>query len=78
MKFLSFLNIQTTPLSDRLVELFLNWSRENNMICNLSKSKELVVRKKKGVKYAYYTTNAKIFPLRLSETTRNIIARLEF
>ena len=46
MKFLSFLNIQTTPLSDRLVELFLNWSRENNMICNLSKSKELVVKKK--------------------------------
>ena len=33
---------------------------------------------KKGVRHAYYTTNAKIFPLRLSETTRNIIARLEF
>ena len=32
--------------SDRLVELFLNWSRENNMICNPSKCKELVVRKK--------------------------------
>lgn len=31
---------------DRLVELFLNWSRENNMICNPSKCKELVVRKK--------------------------------
>ena len=33
-------------LSDRSVELFLNWSRKNNMICNLSKCKELVVRKK--------------------------------
>ena len=32
--------------SDRLVELFLNWSRGNNMICNPSKCKELVVRKK--------------------------------
>ena len=32
--------------SDRLVGLFLNWSRENNMICNPSKCKELVVRKK--------------------------------
>ena len=32
--------------SDRLAELFLNWSRENNMICNPSKFKELVVRKK--------------------------------
>ena len=32
--------------SDRLVELFLNWSRENNMNCNPSKCKELVVRKK--------------------------------
>ena len=38
-------NTNSDP-SDRLVELFLNWSRENNMICNLSKSKELVVRKK--------------------------------
>ena len=32
--------------SDRLVELFLSWSRENNMTCNSSKCKELVVRKK--------------------------------
>ena len=32
--------------SDRLVELFLNWSRKNNLICNPSKCKELVVRKK--------------------------------
>jgi len=31
--------------SHRLVELFLNWSKENNMICNTSKCKELVVRK---------------------------------
>ena len=45
--------MQTTPpvssnsdQSDRFVELFLNWSRENNMICNPSKCKELVVRKK--------------------------------
>ena len=33
---------------------------------------------KKRVRHAHYITNAKIFPLRLSETTRNIIARLEF
>ena len=32
----------------------------------------------KRVKHAYYATNAKTFPLRLSETTRNIITRLEF
>ena len=32
--------------SDRLVELFLNWSKENNITSNPSKCKELVVRKK--------------------------------
>lgn len=31
--------------SDRLVELFLKWTRENNMICNPCKCKELIVRK---------------------------------
>ena len=37
-------------LQDYLVELFLNWSREHtnvrNMICNPSKCKELIARKK--------------------------------
>ena len=38
-----------SDLSDCLVELFLNRSRENNMICNPSKCKELVVRKKHAI-----------------------------
>lgn len=33
-----------------ILELFLNWSRKNNMICNPSKCKELVVRKKNNNK----------------------------
>ena len=33
---------------------------------------------KKRVKHVYYTTNVRSFPLRLSETTLNVIARLEF
>ena len=47
-----FLNMQTTPVSSNsdpsghLVKLSLNWSRGNNMICNPTKCKELVVRKK--------------------------------
>ena len=42
---LALVNTNFGP-SDRLVGLFLNWSGENNMICNPSKCKELVVRKK--------------------------------
>ena len=40
--------------SDHLEELFLNWSRENNMICNPSKCMELVVRKKKNNTHYVY------------------------
>ena len=32
--------------STRLVKLFLNWSKENNMICNPSRCEKFVVRKK--------------------------------
>ena len=39
------INSNSDP-SDHVVELLLDWSRENNMICNPSKCKELVVRKK--------------------------------
>ena len=48
------------------VELFLNWSKENNMICNPSKCKELAVRKKYN--NAHYNIRGKITELWLVKT----------